>query len=242
MRINAVLHAHTDYSHDSPVSPGELIDACRRDGIGCISITDHDEIRGALEVADCRDVRVIVGEEVSTRAGHLIGLFLSEWIPPGLSALETAERIHAQGGVVLAPHPYLRFPGRGLCEALDELAPHIDALEVCNAQDPFPWSAWAAARFAKRHGLARYVGADVHLPASLRTCYQVMPAFTGPRDFVAALQQAELRPGRFGVGYGLTMAYVALHERLVGRPAAGYGRNWRRLRAPRPAAACANTE
>jgi hypothetical protein len=171
-------------------------------------------------------VRVIVGEEVSSAEGHVLGLFLHERVPPGLSVEETAERIRSQGGLVLAPHPRALLCRDSLSEsALRRLMPWLDAVEVCNAQNPLWWEdAWAR-RFAQRYGLPAFVGADAHLRGYLAAAYQVLPAFDGPAGFLAALRQATLHPGRFGLGYVGLMAVHHVWERVFQRPFPGCGGN-----------------
>lgn len=221
--LKTVIHVHTHYSPDSNLSPAELVAAAAREGIDCLAVTDHDEIRGAFEVQQVGGVRVIVGQEISTRDGHLIGLFLRERIPPGLSAERTCERIHAQGGLVLAPHPFSRLCSHSLQGAAYRLAGWLDAVEVLNAQHPLVWDDAYAARFARRHGLAVYVGADAHLRGRIGPAYQVMPPFEGPGGFLAALRGARLCRGRYGPRYWLGMTYQHLWRKVVGVPPRGFG-------------------
>jgi predicted metal-dependent phosphoesterase TrpH len=221
--LKTVIHVHTHYSPDSNLSPAELIAAAGREGIDCVAITDHDEIRGALEVQRAGRVRVIVGQEVSTRDGHLIGLFLHERIPPGLSAEQTSERIRAQGGLVLAPHPFARLCSHSLKRAAHRLVGRLDAVEVLNAQNPLAWEDARAARFARRHGLAAYVGADAHLRGRIGPAYQMMPHFEGPGGFLAALRSARLCRGRYGPGCWLGMTYQHVWRKVVGAPPRGFG-------------------
>ncbi len=231
--LKTVIHVHTHYSPDSNLSPGELLAAAAREGIDCLAITDHDEIRGALEVRRAGGVRVIVGQEISTRDGHLIGLFLRERIPPGLSAERTCERIRAQGGLVLAPHPFARLCSHSLRGAARRLVGWLDAVEVLNAQNPLVWEDARAARFARRHGLAVYVGADAHLRGRIGPAYQMMPPFEGPDEFLAALRGARLCRGRYGPRYWLGMTYQHLWGKVFGAPPRGFGER----AAPRQTAA-----
>ena len=227
-RLKTVIHIHTHYSFDSPTKPAELLaTACKR-GVDCLAITDHDEIDGALEAREIGGVRVIVGEEISSADGHVIGLFLSERIPPGLPVEETAERIRAQGGLVLAPHPFATLCRDSLhADALERLLPWLDAVEICNAQNPLPWENSMAERFARRHGLTPYVGDDTHLPGYLAACYQLVPAFDGPSGFLTALRVAELQRGRFGPSYFAAVAGLHLKHALGRAARVGWG-----MRAP----------
>ncbi len=222
--LKTIIHVHTNYSFDANTSPAELIATARRQNVDCLAITDHDEIAGALAVRELGGVQVIVGEEISTADGHLIGLFLEEWIPPGLSAEETVQRIRAQGGLVLAPHPYTILCKDSLgAEALERLVPWLDAVEVCNAQDPLPWENTRARRFAERHGLTPYVGADTHVRGHLDACHQLLPTFDGPAEFLDSLRRAELFPGRFSMGYFAVVAGRHAWEHVFDRRLPGFG-------------------
>src|SRR3990172_192148 len=109
-KIKADLHVHTNYSPDSRLSiDALLIEAVKKD-ISAVAITDHGAIKGAIELRNRADgkLKVIVGEEVWTKDGELIGLFLDKEIPNFMTALETAKFIKEQGGLVMAPHPFGR--------------------------------------------------------------------------------------------------------------------------------------
>ena len=225
--LKTVIHVHTNFSYDANVSPEQLVETARQDNVDCVAITDHDEIAGALAARALGGPQVIVGEEISSADGHIIGLFLQERVPPGLSAEQTAARVRAQGGLVLAPHPFSSLCQDSLGPALERLLPWLDAIEICNAQNPLPWEDARAQRFAIRHGVTPYVGADSHVHGYLAAGYQMLPAFQGPDSFVAALQRAELRPGRFGPGYFASMAFRHFWDKLFPQPVPGYGANVR---------------
>ncbi|MFH1748130.1 MAG: PHP domain-containing protein [Planctomycetota bacterium] len=224
-RLKTVLHVHTNFSHDSNRSPAELVDTAVRQGIDCIGITDHNQIEGALQARELDRVRVIVGEEILTADGDLIGLFLEQRVPPGMPAIETAKCIQAQGGLVLAPHPFATLCTDSLSATTATLLPWLSTVEICNSQNIFFWDDWRAARFARQHGLPGYVGADAHLRGYLAGGYQWMPDFDGPESFVNALRQAELMPKRFGPRYLTIMACQHLWHRLSGRPLPGFATN-----------------
>ena len=152
----ADLHVHSHWS-DGAQAPESIVMAAARRRLDVLAITDHDEIRGALRARDFAaahptlGLEVVVGEEISTRNGHLIGLWLDEVVPPGLSAAETIARIHAQGGLAVAAHPFhpLRGVDRGqysVGRLIPELA--LDAIEVVNNAGFFSklYDAWAALR------------------------------------------------------------------------------------------------
>jgi predicted metal-dependent phosphoesterase TrpH len=155
-RGRADLHVHSRWS-DGAQSPESIVLAAARRRLDVLAITDHDEIRGALRARDfaaaqpALGVEVVVGEEISTLNGHLLGLWLSERVPPGLPARRTIDLIHAQGGLAVAAHPFhpLRGAARGH-RSLGALVPELplDGLEVVNNAGVFSWAydAWAALR------------------------------------------------------------------------------------------------
>jgi predicted metal-dependent phosphoesterase TrpH len=207
-RWKTVIHVHTHYSHDADASPADVVATARRQGVDCIAVTDHNRIDGALEAREIGTVRVIIGEEISSADGHIIGLFLEHAIPPRLPAEETAARIRAQGGVVLAPHPFASLCPSSLgAEAITRLLPWLDAVEICNAQNPFFWEDRHARRFAARHGVPAYAGADAHLRGHLAGCYQWLTPFGDAAGFQAALRAARLVRGHFGWRYYARMAW-----------------------------------
>lgn len=232
--MKTAIHLHTNYSHDSNRSPEALVRAAAREGIDCLAITDHDEIDGALAARDLGLMRVIVGQEVSTRDGHLIGLFLHRRISPGLSAEQTIDNIHDQGGLALAPHPYCTLCDSSLGAALPRIVDRLDAIEIHNAQNPLPWQDARARAFAAANGLVEYVGADAHLAGFRTPAYQLMREFAGPRDFLRALADAQLVAGRFGLGYYALMGLRHVWDKCMPKHLYGFGRNSRTRSAASP--------
>jgi len=233
--LKTVFHVHTNYSDDSDSPPEAIVASARNAGIGCVTITDHDTIAGAQAVRALAgpDLQVIIGEEVSTTEGHLIGLFLTEEIEPGLSPRRTAELIRRQGGLVVVPHPFNRLFGCSLRQHAVELAQLglVDAVEISNAQNLLPFPNRRAAAFAREFGLPALVGVDMHHRDYLGTCFQWLPPFEGPRGFLDALTRATLVPGRHPLGYFVKSAQVVLREKTGLPLPAGYGANCPRSRA-----------
>lgn len=232
-RLKALIHVHTDYSFDSNISLEALADFAHAEGYGCIAVTDHDCIAGARRLRSMTDLKVIVGEEISTREGHLIGLFLEEFIRPGMSALDTAMAIREQGGLVFLPHPFVKAFGCGLGEVAWRIVDWIDAVEVNNAQNLLPGPDRRAWQFAQRTGLPMFVGADSHTRTSIAPCHQVLRDFSGPADFLTALSEAELTVGRHSLSYFAGVAYrIARHTLGMALPE-GFGRYATAAIAPR---------
>ncbi len=213
------LHTHTHYSPDAVTSPQRFVEACRRGGITCVAITDHNTIRGALAVMEAAPFRVIVGEEIRTKDGEIIGLFLSEEVPPGLNAEETIERIRAQSGLVSLPHPLDRFRGGVGGGGLARLAPLADIVEVMNARTTVGRDNDEAARLAQEHGLVGVAVSDAHSAWEIGRAYVEAPAFDGPQEFLEALRWGTLvgRPSTPLVH--LISRYAALRRMLGWRPA-----------------------
>jgi len=169
------LHVHTGYSFDSNSSPKEIVDKAIKEGIDCLAITDHGEVKGALEAmeyAKGKPILIIPGIEVKSKEGDVLGLNVKEKIPNGLSAKETIRKIKEQGGFVIIPHPFglfCKFRGN-----LKELIKEIDAIEILNASI-FGNGNEIAKKFAKENNLPFTVGTDSHFPNFIGKCYLEIP-------------------------------------------------------------------
>jgi predicted metal-dependent phosphoesterase TrpH len=169
VRIGIDLHSHTMWSGDSSTTPDEIEEAVRATGIDVLAVTDHHAVKGAEELRDQLPCAVIVGEEIRTHSGELIGLFLTERIPFGLSAPETARAIRDQGGLVYVPHPFdpmRRCIDEGALVALVEDG-LVDVIEAFNAKTSLQHLNQRAATFATDHDLAAGAGSDAHVPEAI---------------------------------------------------------------------------
>lgn len=165
----------------------------RQVGLDAVAITDHNAIAGALKLKGQAPFLVIVGEEVMTSAGEIMGLFLRELIPPGLGPVETARRIQAQGGLVCVPHPFDRLRRSRLKEsAWSDLLPLVDLIEVFNARTHLARDGQRARRFALEHGLLQGAGSDSHSLGELGGAHVELPPFSGPEEFRRALAQGRV--------------------------------------------------
>jgi predicted metal-dependent phosphoesterase TrpH len=190
--VRVDLHSHTMWSGDSTTTPDELGRAVEETAIDVLCITDHNAIKGAQDLAAQLACRVVVGEELRTHAGEIIGLFLTEHIPFGVDARAAAELIRRQGGVVYVPHPFDPMR-RNLAESsLRELTSGglVDAIEIFNAKTSLSHLNERAAAFATEVGLPGGAGSDAHVPEAIGAGYVEMPDFDGPREFLASLRQA----------------------------------------------------
>jgi predicted metal-dependent phosphoesterase TrpH len=191
--VRVDLHLHTHRSHDSATSYQALTAACRRRRLDVIAITDHNRIEGALEFRDLGGQRCIVGEEVTTTEGEIIGLFLKEFIPPRLSPEETIAEIKRQGGVVYMPHPFDRLRRSVIKpEALVRVAPLLDAVEVLNARLHSASQNEDALRFARERGLLIGAGSDAHIAFEVGAAGVELPDFDDAESFKRALASARV--------------------------------------------------
>jgi predicted metal-dependent phosphoesterase TrpH len=193
--ILADLHMHTEHSHDCAVPVAELLDHAERIGLGAIAVTDHNVFSGAEEAAELardRALTVIPGEEVKTDAGEVIGLFLNEEIPRGMSWAETIAAIREQGGVVYLPHPFDRLHTIPDAGTLHRHLAEIDVFEVYNARLLFEGFNDEAMRFARKYNLTMGAGSDAHVLQGVGTGLVRMRAFETPEEFLISLRSAEI--------------------------------------------------
>jgi len=191
------LHAHTRRSHDAWTSPAQFVRRAAAAGIDRIAVTDHGTLDGARAAAAVDPERIIVGEEMRCLEGvDLIGLFLTTTIPDGRTARDTAEAIHAQGGVVYAPHPfaYLR-QGAERAALVLQLA---DVVEVFNSRAFVPRWNRQAREAAREAGLPGFASSDAHFPWEIGRAWTELPPFTDARSFLDAARLAMPRGVRTG--------------------------------------------
>jgi glycosyltransferase involved in cell wall biosynthesis len=192
--IDVDLHMHTDHSYDCATPVEVLLAEARARGLGAIAITDHNEISGAHEArAKADGVKVIVGEEIKTAGqGEVIGLFIEEKIPRGLSMRETIAEIKRQGGVVYVPHPFDRLHSVPDYEHLLEVLDAVDAIEVFNPRVAITEFNDEAVRFAAKYRIAAGAGSDAHVPQGLGSVRIRMRDFDGPDEFLESLRDADI--------------------------------------------------
>jgi predicted metal-dependent phosphoesterase TrpH len=190
--VRVDCHLHTVASGDASTSMDELAERAAASQLDVVCITDHNVTSAAVAAAE-RDigVRVIVGEEIRTPDGDVIGLFLTERIPYVLPLAQVTGMIRAQGGLVYLPHPFdngrssLRAAAARLCAA--GLA---DVIETFNAKIEDQALNVQAARLAAQYGVPAAAGSDAHDPDGIGAAYLDMPDFDGPASFLAALPEA----------------------------------------------------
>jgi predicted metal-dependent phosphoesterase TrpH/glycosyltransferase involved in cell wall biosynthesis len=217
--IDVDLHMHTDHSNDCVTPVEVLLATAREKGLGAIAVTDHNEISGALEArakAAEFGVKVIVGEEVKTLdQGEVIGLFIEEKIPRGMTLEETIAEIRRQGGIVYVPHPFDRLHSVPDYEHLLRVVDDVDAIEVFNPRIAIP--AWneEAVRFAGKYRIPGGAGSDAHVAQGLGAVRIRMRDFDGPEEFLLSLREADIIGRPSSLRYAQVQALKFLETRAT---------------------------
>jgi predicted metal-dependent phosphoesterase TrpH len=201
--IDVDLHMHTDHSGDCATPVEVLLATAREQGLGAIAVTDHNEISGALEARKQAaeldpggaglPIKVIVAEEVKTAGqGEVIGLFIEEKIPRGLTLQETVAEIKRQGGLVYVPHPFDRMHSVPDYEHLLTILDDVDAIEVFNPRVAIGAFNEEAVRFAAKYRILAGAGSDSHVAQGLGSVRIRMRDFDGPAEFLQSLRDADI--------------------------------------------------
>jgi glycosyl transferase family 4/PHP domain-containing protein len=211
--ITVDLHMHTDWSHDCSIPAEELVDHAEAIGLGGIAVTDHNVFGGALEAVELaagRELIVIPGEEVKTdHQGEVIGLFLEEEIPRGMSFADTLAAIREQGGLVYVPHPFDRMHSIPDPATLHKHLAEIDVLEVYNARLLRESFNDEALRLARKYRLLQGAGSDAHVLQGVGTGAVRMRRFDGPEEFLLSLRTAEILRRPKSLAYLQSLKWVA---------------------------------
>jgi glycosyltransferase involved in cell wall biosynthesis len=217
--IDVDLHMHTDHSSDCATPVDVLLATARAERLGAIAVTDHNEVSGALAArakAEEYGVKVIVGEEVKTATqGEVIGLFIEEKIPRGMSLAETIAEIRRQGGLVYVPHPFDRMHSVPDYEHLLAVVEDVDALEVFNPRIAIPAYNEEAVRFARKYRIVGGAGSDSHVAQGLGSVRIRMRDFDGPEEFLASLADADIVGRPSSLYYAQVQALKFLQTRAT---------------------------
>lgn len=196
--FRAEFHVHTRFSKDSLLPLWLLYFKCRLKKIDYVAVTEHNNIQGGLAFSRfCRKrkgkVKGIVGEEIMTQSGEIIGLYLSEEIPAGLSAAETIQRIISQNGIVYVPHPYDEKRSKTVLKesVIAEFADRIDCIECYNGRNVSSEYGKIQNEIAERYGVTKIVGSDAHTLMEIgRNAVFLKGAIDNPESFKNALGSA----------------------------------------------------
>ncbi len=232
--IDVDLHMHTDHSHDCATPVEVLLATARAQGLGAIAVTDHNEISGALEAraqAQEAGVKVIVGEEVKTaEQGEVIGLFIEEKIPRGLTLQETVAEIKRQGGLVYVPHPFDRMHSVPDYEHLLAILDDVNAIEVFNPRVAIGAFNDEAVRFAAKYRIVAGAGSDSHVAQGLGSARIRMRDFDGPQEFLQSLRAAEIVMGRSSLLYVQALKFLQTRATPPAAQRASRARRVKRVR------------
>lgn len=208
-RVFADFHIHTRFSRDSILTEQKFIEKAVERGLTHVAVTNHNNVEGAVAVRDkvaelglTDKLTVILGEEVSTADGEVVGIFLTKTIPRGLSANETADEIHRQGGLVSIPHAFDPFRGAHIREGpLRNLAEigKIDMVEVFNCRVTLQRHNAEAAEFASRYGIPGIAASDSHSSFEVAMAFNALPPFDSAAELKAALPENEWHASRSSV-------------------------------------------
>ena len=193
MKLRADFHSHSHYSKDSLINPRTFIDRCVAKGVTCVAVTDHNEIEGAFVIRGLAQdtsapLKVIIGEEVKTSEGEIIGLFLKELVPRDMSPEDTVKAIHAQGGLAVIPHPYDIFRRSVLTdEAIERVKHDVDAIEGFNCRNILARHDEKARALAAEVGKPFTLGTDSHSPMELGGAQLELDGFETPEELLRAL-------------------------------------------------------
>jgi len=171
----------------------EVIERCQELGINCVAIADHGTIEGALEMQRIAPFTVIIAEEILTPHGELMGMFLKENIPSGLSVEQAIALIRAQEGIVCIPHAFDLLRPSALGEKIvEEITEEIDIIEAFNARSLLRRSSEKALAFARKYDIIQSAGSDAHTLSEIGNAYVEMAEFNGRVDFLQALAKGKV--------------------------------------------------
>jgi predicted metal-dependent phosphoesterase TrpH len=229
----ADFHIHTRYSRDSILSEEKFIRRAIERGLTHVAVTNHNNVEGAIAVREhvgkmglSDEITVILGEEVSSADGEIVGLFLQRTVPRGLTADETADAIHAQGGLVSIPHPFDPFRSSHIKrDPLLRLADagKIDMVEVFNSRVTFQRHNQEAADFAAQYEIPGIAASDSHSSFEIAMSFNALPVFDSAEELKAGLGENEWHGSRSTVLIHLTTRYAVwsnIIRRKLGIPTA----------------------
>lgn len=212
------MHSHCGYSKDSRTPVVVQARAIKASGLDVVCATDHDTIDGALRLRELADgYRIVIGEEISSADGDIVGLFLERVVPRGLSAEDTVAHVHEQGGLVSIPHPFSRNRRHRIRPAaLTRIADRIDLIEILNAREAFTEDNRRAAAWASARGVVGAVGSDAHRAFEIGRTWLEMEPFEGAGDFVAAARGGIPHGGLMNLGVHVLTQFDTVLNRVLG--------------------------
>lgn len=198
------LHTHSHASPDGSLTEVDYRKVLESRKLDCIAVTDHNTVSFALELHQKLGNKIIVGEEITTLDGEIIGLYLKNAVKPAMSAADTVAAIKKQGGLVYIPHPFETVRKGITAEKLDSIARDVDIIETGNGRAVFQNKSKQAKAWAAKHQTPRAASSDSHGRHGWTRTYSVIPAMptreTLPKLLAKATRTVGL-PGLRGVLY-----------------------------------------
>lgn len=211
------LHTHSIASHDGGVSLDQYARALSTNELDVIAITDHNRIDFAVQAQARLGDRIIIGEEIMTNSGEIVGLYLNEPIKPGMSPLETIKQIKDQGALVYIPHPFETIRKGLHPSALEELVDHIDIIEVCNGRAFIQNRSAQTVLWAKLNQKIGVASSDAHGNRGLGKTYTQIKTLPTKSDLLQILAHGVPVTERPGIRTLLYPKYHKLRRRLSSR-------------------------
>lgn len=203
------LHTHSIQSPDGGISEEQYIELLGNGTLDYVAITDHDTTHAARRLHKTLGEKIIVGQEITTREGELIGLFLDKDVAPGQSLIDTAQAIKKQGGLVYVPHPFETLR-KGVTQiSLDSIAELVDIVEVYNGRAIAQNKGPEASVWARLHHKVTAASSDAHGLRGVGTAYSIVSEKPTAQNLVALLQLGHLHMERPPMH---TLLYPKLHR------------------------------
>jgi predicted metal-dependent phosphoesterase TrpH len=219
LKLRADFHTHSHYSRDSLINPETFVKRAVAKGLNCVAVTDHNQIEGAFVIQELAPFKVIVGEEVKTTEGEIIGLFLKELVPRDMSPEETVSAIHEQGGLAVIPHPYDIFRRSVLTdEAIERVKHSVDAIEGFNCRNILARHDDKARSLAASVEKPATLGSDSHSPMELGGACLEIDDFATPDELLLSLRGGRIIGNRSLPMVHWLSTYAKIRWRLGLRP------------------------
>jgi hypothetical protein len=211
------LHTHSSTSPDGGITPEQYQKALETGLLNAIAITDHNAISMALDLHAHFGSQIIVGEEIMTTHGEIVGLFLTDLVPAGLSPHETVKRIKDQGGIVYIPHPFETFRKGMDPHTLEQIADFVDIIEVCNGRAFMQNRSAQAVVWARLNQKDGAASSDAHGYRGLGRTYSDLSEMPTRENLLQILDRSVLRTQNPTFSALLYPKYHRLRKRIRGQ-------------------------
>ena len=216
VKLRIDFHTHTYHSADSLTRIEALLETARKRGLDKVAVTDHNTIEGALAAYQADPQMVIIGEEIKTTKGELLGYFLEEEIKPFQDPFETIAQLREQNAFISISHPFDRFRSGWTREDLIEMAPLVDGIETYNARCFTRAMNKEAASFAKAFNLPGTAGSDAHAAREIGNGQMLLPDFSNADELRVAAKDGRAGGRLAGFWVRLYSMYAKLYKNVPG--------------------------